>query len=156
MNQRYYRGTPTSLWRVFYLCALAVCCPSKLAAENEKDLKVLVPTFEGAQREAGASVIFRAFWYSFAAVGGSMALGFAFGYCSPRLFGCASSNSVVLLGSVGAGALLWGTLFVRGWQVQTFKGVSLLERVNQWLYRCLYCAGTVIIVWSVSWGACKV
>jgi hypothetical protein len=155
MNPRYYRGTPVSLLRALYLCAIAACRPSRLAAENEADLKILLPTLEGAVPEPNAPVVFRAFWSSLAAVAGSMAAGFAFGHWSPRLFGCASSNTTVLLGSIGAGVLLWGTLFVRGWQIQSWKGVSLVERVNQWLYRGLYCTGTAVVVWSVSWAACK-
>jgi len=155
MPPRYYRGTPVSILRAFYLCMLAVCRPSKFAAENEKDLKILVPTFEGSEPEPAGPVLFRAFWSSFAAVVASMAAGFALGRWSPALLGCAPANAIILLASLGAGVLLWGTLFVRGWQVQTNKGVSLVERVNQWLYRFLYCAGTAMVVWSVSWGACK-
>ena len=45
--------------------------------------------------------------------------------------------------------MLWGTLFVRGWEIQTYSGVTLVERVNRWLYRALYCSGTALIVASL-------
>ena len=50
----------------------------------------------------------------------------------------------------GAGLLLWGTLFVRGYDIQTYGGVTLTERVNQWVYRTMYCAGTALLVCSVA------
>lgn len=155
MKPRYHCGTPVSLWRAVYLCLLAILRPSALAKENDKNALVLNPTFEGAQREPAAFVICRAFWLSFAAVSISVVLGFAIGYVTTSLFGCANSSTITAIAGAGAGILLWGTLFVRGWQVQTFKGVSLSERVNQWLYWVLYCLGTVVVVWSVSWSTCK-
>lgn len=33
-------------------------------------------------------------------------------------------------------------------------GVSLTERVNQWIYRTLYCIGTAILVGSLALPAC--
>ena len=68
-----------------------------------------------------------------------MLAGYALGQISTGIFGCATSNSVTALAVIGACLLLWGTLFVRGWEIQTYKGRSLTERVNQWLYRALYC-----------------
>jgi hypothetical protein len=46
--------------------------------------------------------------------------------------------------------LLWGTLFVRGWDIQTIGGVTLVERVNHWIYRTLYCLGTAVFIFSLS------
>jgi hypothetical protein len=57
---------------------------------------------------------------------------------------------VGVLQVVGAAILLWATLFVRGWDIQTMGGVSLTERVNQWIYRLLYCLGTTVIVVSLA------
>jgi len=50
----------------------------------------------------------------------------------------------------GAGLLLSGTLFVRGWEIQSWSGVTLTERVNQWIYRFLYCTGTAVLIWSLA------
>ena len=53
---------------------------------------------------------------------------------------------------VGAMLLLWATLAVRGWQIQTFSGTTLTERVNQWIYRFLYCLGTALVVLTLGWS----
>lgn len=151
---RYYSGTKVGAWRVVCLCILAILSPKRFAEANEKDALALNPTFEGAQPEPSAGVVFRAFWYSLLAVIGAMLAGLSLGRLSFGLMGCASSGAMTTLAVVGAGVLLWGTLFVRGWQVQTNKGVSLAERVNQWLYRALYCTGTAVVVWSVTWPGC--
>ncbi len=78
-------------------------------------------------------------------------IGAVAGQICGRIFGAASPRCIVLLQVVGASMLLWGTLFVRGWEIQTYKGKTLVERVNQWIYRALYCAGTVILVSSLTW-----
>lgn len=49
----------------------------------------------------------------------------------------------------GATIVLWATLFVRGWEIQTIGGITLTERVNRWIYRLLYCSGTAAIVASL-------
>lgn len=152
---RYYSGTKVGAWRVLCLCILAIVSPNRFSEANEKDAIALNPTFEGAQPEPSARVVFRAFWSSLLAVIGAMLVGLFLGRLSFGLMGCASSGAMTTLAVVGAGVLLWGTLFVRGWQVQTSKGVSLAERVNQWLYRALYCSGTAVVVWSVTWTGCK-
>ncbi|MFX1740049.1 hypothetical protein PXJ20_32585 [Paraburkholderia sp. A1RI_3L] len=48
-----------------------------------------------------------------------------------------------------AALLLWGTLFVRGWDIQTFGGKTLLERANRTIYVCLYFVGTAAGVFSL-------
>jgi hypothetical protein len=49
--------------------------------------------------------------------------------------------------------LLWATLAVLGWNFQSWGGVSLSDRLNQWIFRALYFVGTALIsagsVWSV-------
>jgi hypothetical protein len=67
---------------------------------------------------------------------------------------CAAAKHITWLQIAGTCLLLWGTLFVRGWDIQSFGGVTLSERVNQWLYRSLYCTGTAALVSSLSWTQC--
>ena len=59
------------------------------------------------------------------------------GYLSGKALGCVSSPTptrlVPALQIVGATVLLWATLFVRGWDIQTLGGVTLTERVNRWI-----------------------
>ena len=52
----------------------------------------------------------------------------------------------------GACLLLWGTLFVRGWDIQTYFDVTLTERFNRWIYRTLCLVGTSLIICSLVWG----
>jgi len=76
------------------------------------------------------------------------------------LFGMAIANVVDYAGyallagwqqrlqALSAAILLWGTVFVRGWEIQTYGGVSLTERANRTLYLTLYVAGTVLGVFA--------
>ena len=70
------------------------------------------------------------------------------------LIGCVTTKLISWLQIVGACFLLWGTLFVRGWEIETNCGVTFTERVNQWLYRFLYCVGTAVLVCSLVWTQC--
>lgn len=109
---------------------------------------------EGAENEPGAFVLRRAFLCSFLLVMASGGIGYLVGILAGATFTCASTKFVMWLQIFGASFLLWGTLFVRGWEIQTYVGHTLTERVNQWIYRALYCVGTTIIVFSVAWPAC--
>lgn len=53
---------------------------------------------------------------------------------------------------VAAGAiLLWATLSYLGWEIQSYKGQNLGEKVNRWIFRGNYCLGTVVLVSSLTW-----
>ena len=52
---------------------------------------------------------------------------------------------------VAAGILLGATLSILGWEIQSYKGRTLPERVNRWLYRSLYVLGTFLLVLALSW-----
>ncbi len=52
---------------------------------------------------------------------------------------------------LGVAILLWATLGVKGWEIQTAGGETLGEKVNKWIYRSLYVMGTVILTVGVSW-----
>jgi hypothetical protein len=151
----YYRATKVGFWRAVHVCLLGIFAPGRLLEENDKDAKILNVQLEGATPEPSPYVVRRTFWLSLTAVLGSMLVGYGLGQISSRIFGCATHTSFTTLAVLGAGLLLWGTLFVRGWHIQTYKGLTLTERVNQWLYRTLYCVGTAVVIWSVSWGTCK-
>lgn len=51
----------------------------------------------------------------------------------------------------GIGILLWATLGRVESAVQTIDGGSLPERVDLWLYRALYVAGSYVLALSVVW-----
>ncbi|MCB2071684.1 MAG: hypothetical protein KDF67_19690, partial [Ottowia sp.] len=108
------------------------------------------------QRAHPAHVVRRAFFQSLLLVLLSGSVGFVWGIGMHHLGRCATPPTVAWIQIVGAGMLLWGTLFVRGWEIETWSGVSLTERVNQWLYRTLCCVGTALVVYSLAFPACKV
>lgn len=73
------------------------------------------------------------------------------GVCAAYVFG-PSRTVVTFLAVAGTAILLWGTLAVQGWEIQTFDGVTLTERVNRWIFRFLYWIGTAILVMAAAWG----
>ena len=71
------------------------------------------------------------------------------------LFGyyCFGASPIVVtsLAVVGTGVLLWATLAMKGWDIQTIDGVTLTERVNSWIFRILYWLGTALLVAAAAW-----
>jgi hypothetical protein len=104
-----------------------------------------------ASDDQGAHIVHEAFWLSLALVLGSGVVGAVAGATAGDVFGPVTPGTISALQVAGALLLLWGTLFVRGWQIQTYKGKTLIERVNQWIYRSLYCLGTAMLVASLVW-----
>jgi hypothetical protein len=62
-----------------------------------------------------------------------------------------SQNWNVGLQFGGIGVLLWATLGRVESAIQTWDGVTVPERVDQWLYRFLYIAGSYALALSVVW-----
>lgn len=142
------RRTPISPWRAAKLSFYCVVLPQRLAAEESADneMRKLLPDETPEHR---AYAVRRAFWRSSALVALSVGVGLL-GAQFLLYYQYAVNDTVIqYLQIAGGGLLLWGTLFVRGWDIQTIGGVSLTERVNQWLYRALYCAGTCILTLAV-------
>jgi hypothetical protein len=98
---------------------------------SEQDAKRLKPVRRALVNSAG--VVFFA-----------VLLGGLVGSLLGGIFGCTTTGITNGLQIVGAGVLLWGTLFVRGWEIQTFGGETLSERVNRWIFRGLYLSGTAV------------
>jgi hypothetical protein len=104
-----------------------------------------------ASDDESAHIVHRGFWLSLLLVVVSAVIGAVAGATAGDILGPANSRQIAILQIVGALLLLWGTLFVRGWQIQTYEGTTLIERVNQWIYRALYCIGTAVLVASLVW-----
>ena len=104
-----------------------------------------------ATDNTNAHIVHRAFWLSLVLVLVSVIAGVVVGAIAGDILGPVSARFISVMQVLGALLLLWGTLFVRGWEIQTYKGTTLIERVNQWIYRSLYCAGTAVLVASVVW-----
>jgi hypothetical protein len=144
------RPTKISFLSAVRLCFLAVFVPQHFLAEENADnekLKAIPPS----EPEERVHKLRRALLRAFQLVSLSGAIGIAIGQLTYRTCGPASSNTIASLQVVGALILLWGTLAVRGWDIQTYGGITLTERVNQWIYRFLYCCGTAALVLSLSW-----
>ena len=59
---------------------------------------------------------------------------------------CVSASLLAWLQVIGASFLLWGTLFIRGLEIQDVWFESLSPSAsNQWIYRTLYCVGTAVL-----------
>lgn len=55
----------------------------------------------------------------------------------------------LLSGMAGVFLVLWATLGVLGWEIQTVKGRTLPEELNKFWFRLLYFLGTVLIFVSL-------
>lgn len=152
----YTRPTTITFLRATKVCLLLLFAPKQFLVHLADDNHLLNPLNEGAGNEPGAFVVRRAFLTSFLLVAASGTTGYLAGLLVSTTCTCATPKIVMWLQIVGACLLLWGTLFVRGWEIQTYSGHTLTERVNQWLYRALYCVGTAIVVFSLAWPACPV
>jgi len=145
------RLTKVTFIRATYLCLLAIFRPEELVKKEEKDNEerknFSQPPPPPEQR---AFVIRRAFWTSLLLMVASVAIGYIVGQVIDKLLGSVPKIIITSFQMTGAMLLLWGTLFVRGWEIQSYGGVTLSERVNKWIYRALYCIGTTIIICSLG------
>lgn len=145
------RPTKLNFFKIIYLCFLAFFNKKKFIKEEEKDNAIRnFPVAE--EKKHRIYIVIRAFWCSLGLIILSATLGILVGWVLRHNFNNPTPYIVSLLQIVGACLLLWGTLFIRGWEIQTFCGVTLTERVNQWIYRTLYCVGTSIITCSLVWA----
>jgi len=148
------RPTPVSFVDAVRLCILLLLVPKRLIEVQDQDNETRKNYSTDAQREHSAYIVRRAFLYSLLLVMLSGVIGYGAGFALGSLIGCATTKLIAWLQISGACFLLWGTLFVRGWEIETYSGVTITERVNQWLYRFLYCVGTAVFVCSLAWPVC--
>ena len=146
------RPTKLNFFKIIYLCFLAFFNQKIFIKEEEKDNAIRKDFPVAEEKEHRIYIVIRAFWCSLGLIILSATLGILVGWFLRHNFNNPTPYIVSLLQIVGACLLLWGTLFIRGWEIQTFCGVTLTERVNQWIYRTLYCVGTSIITCSLVWA----
>jgi hypothetical protein len=146
------RPTPIGFWRAVTLCFITVTNPARMVEEDRLDQELRLGMGPRPNSSHPAVEVRRAFWNSLRLVLVSLGCGFVAGRILAAFLGPADSRTLYALQLVGASLLLWGTLFVRGWGIQTYSGVTLAERVNQWIYRTLYFLGTAVIVCSLAWA----
>lgn len=129
-------------------CFLVIVSPAKFLQQQKEMASILGVTT--ASDDTSAQKVHEAFWISLWLVLGSGIVGGAVAEATAGYInGVVSPHVISGLQVAGALLLLWGTLFVRGWEIQTFKGSTLIEQVNQWIYRFLYFFGTALFVASL-------
>ena len=136
--------------RALQLCTFGAFSPRRLIEAERRDeeaRKRLPPP--PPPEEPRAFKVRHAVWESLLWVLCSIAAGYVGGRLLGAVSGQATGALVRGLQVLGATVLLWATLFVRGWDIQSIGGVTLTERVNRWIYRLLYCLGTAAIVASL-------
>ena len=147
------RPTPVGFVKAACLVWLLLAKPKRFLELEAEDARAL-NAVNNPEKEEGAFVVRHAFFKSLLLVLSSGVIGYVAGRAFGAARGCASANLVSWLQILGASLLLWGTLFIRGWEIQTYGGVTFTERVNQWIYRALYCIGTAVLVCSLAWPQC--
>lgn len=148
--------SPVSALRAFWLCILLLFSPNRFSAAEELDNDWRSKNPNTAPERSKIEIIRTALLSSFIAVVVSAAVGYTVGYLTKFMGICFFSSSVAWIQIVGASVLLWGTLFIRGYEIATYCGVTYSERVNQWFYRGMYCLGTSVAVFSLAVQQCKI
>jgi hypothetical protein len=145
------RLTRIGFARTLQLCGFGAFCPKRLieAEHADEEARKRLPQ-PPPPEEPRAFKLRRALWASLVWVLCSVAAGYIAGRLLSTVTGAATGRLVGGLQIVGGTILLWATLFVRGWEIQSWGGVTLTERVNRWIYRFLYCLGTAAIVASLA------
>lgn len=147
-------ATSIGFFKAVKLCLLLLFKTEQFLTAELADNEALEAAGRRSERPARAYVVRHAFVYGFLLVAASAIFGLLLGLLLQLWLQCFTSTAVAWLQLVGACILLWGTLFVRGWDIQSHGGVTFTERVNQWLYRFLYCLGTALIVCSLVGTSC--
>ena len=148
------RPTPLPFTRILRLCWWGITSPRRLQAAEEEDDRAHNHFVGAFVRPSTSSTVFQAFWRSLIAVLAAGVIGFSIGILIRHGAGCTPSWLGTTIQAAGGLMLLWGTLFVRGWDIQTLSGVTLSERVNRWLYRGLYCSGTALLLLTLGLAPC--
>jgi hypothetical protein len=136
------------------LCWYALFAPVQLERAHEEDSRARNNYSDKADPTPKSTLVRKAFWSSLALVVISGGVG-AIVSTGAGLLVCTTHVGGIWLEVIGILLLLWATVFVRGWEIQTWAGVTLVERVNRWLYLGLACIGTVVLVGSLFVTPCR-
>ena len=146
--------TPTklNLIQIARLLFLLIFKPQQFMREESKDNKHRESLPRESKGTPRAIVLRHALVSSFLAVLLSGLAGYVIGWLLSNVWSSPPSTAIAVIQVIGALVLLWGTLFIRGWEILSFAGVTFTERSNQWIYRSLYCLGTALVVISLVWS----
>lgn len=133
--------------RKLKLLVLAVFQPSQFVAEEIKhnaEMNYLLLKRGPVQSASNIGVLRTALLTSFVTCGVATIGGGFFGIVAAFLFGSHAVLATVAI-ITGTAILLWATLAVQGWSIQSVKGETLTEPASQWIFRSLYAVGTGLI-----------
>ncbi|MDY6961541.1 MAG: hypothetical protein V7774_09665 [Pseudorhizobium pelagicum] len=141
---------PSSLARKIALVWMAIVDPAQFEAEEDLD-NALLNKRNPEPEISRLHVVRRAFAEALLWCFSALVLGTAVGVGALVVLGPNSrlTLAIVVLGTV---ILLYATLALQGWNIQSFGGVTLTEQLNRWVFRCLYCLGTFLIVVGSAWS----
>jgi len=142
--------TPKTACEALRLCYLAIFRPDRFIAEEEAD-NLLLNARPPISDAPSIYEVRRGYKESLMLCLGSLAAGAIGGVGLSAAVGSHLYSAIAVV-VIGAVILLWATLAVRGWEIQTYVGVTLSERVNQWLFRTLCVVGTFLTVVGSVWG----
>ena len=100
-----------------------------------------------------ANKLRKAFFIALWSTAGAIILGLLSGYWVRSVAGKADPTVIAALQIGAAGIILVATLAQLGWEIRSWKGTSLPEKANRWLFRAQYWLGTFLFVFSMGWSA---
>ena len=103
--------------------------------------------------ETQTTTVRKAVGYSLVLVLLVILLGWVTGHLLSRFVGPPTQATARLILYSGIGTLLWATLGKCGWSIRSWNGTSLLEQVDNFLFRVLYLVGSFLLVLSGTWSA---
>ena len=141
--------TPASFSRKAKLVWFATINPQKFSEEEAADC-VILNSQTDLDNTPRIYAIRSALAEAFLWCTGSLFTGFVIGSIAVTLTGT-QTNAAIATVIAGTLILLWATLALQGWGIQSYGGVTLGERVNRWIFRLLYSFGTALIVAGSIW-----
>lgn len=142
-----------SLWEkckiVFYAFARPIRFVETEMRHNEEMNRILLsrmPVDEPSKIHYVRSALFQAFWICLISTLFGAGIGLA---AAHTMASTAIATGIIVAGTA---ILLWATLALQGWSIQSMKGHTLTERVNQWIFRTLYALGTLLISLGSTWA----
>ncbi len=94
----------------------------------------------------------RTFFVSLTIVVAALGVGIVTGLVASSQIGELSEEGKRAIRLLGIGAILWAILARQGWSIQTWRGSTLLEKVNRWIFRGLYTLGAFLLALAETWG----
>jgi hypothetical protein len=132
---------------------LCLVAPSRfLALAKEYDSAIAIESEPGDQTAKRAKLVRGGFWKSPGLTLSAGIVGYGLGQLLQNVAGPANSVTAMVMQLASAGIVLVATLATRGWDIQTYSGETLVEKVNQWLSRGLFVIGTFLFTLFLGWA----